>query len=906
MYKVGLAFLMAGVMAGGGLWGGEPASGRVLQLKVVPPDYRLEYFPRVYAPGQRRLILALGGGAAKGIAHVGVLQRLQEEGLVIDGIAGTSMGACIGSLYATGYSGPSMQVLLEKVDIGALLLDRQHRFPGETLWEQENERTTFLSLDYKPGIGFSFSPGSSPGLDLKRALQILLSRGLLYANDSFDNLRVPFRAVSTNLQTGRASSPSNGDLATAVRASMCVPGLFNPVMMGNQQHVDGMLVQNLPVEVGRSQFGDGVVVAVEVGRGLEAVRQSSILGLAFRSLDVSVEERTEISRRAADLLLRPQTDKIPHLEFHELVGLAVRAGRVSLDTALEGLERQIYGPGGEALAPGGEITVEAPDVIRHQLNELAERTLLGGARLNRDYLRLLRRIHAAGLVQSAEIRFTAKGVVLAAEPYPSIQKLDIQASAEWLRLVEGILKKEGVVEGAVFNPVAFGRALDAFFLEATLLGRPMVDVMGTRFEPDTGLLTLCIREGTPDRIRVAEGILSKGQTTYLQNLLKPSEGRPFDALYLTRRFLLAEKRLGLEEMRVDSDPTNPGRILVATPIPDDKIVFDVALAYESTWQAQGSANIRVNRLWGSDLSVRVDACTNKLWDGGGLHVAHAFGRWPRLGFEVSGEVFEHHFISGEFQAPYLVDSEVSKLNGRTLREQKIDVGLSVRVGMEDRGLISLTGSRSWAWIQPDLAAAPKPRLDQVQLRGEWDSFDRYLFPTEGFLIRARLGQGWQTENGLGSRSYHFAYLRTRHLWRTGSWGSVEEDLEAGLGWDLPIARWYTVGGPAFLAGSPSAGFLTQNFAMLRLGLPFHVTKRFGVNVQVVPRVDAGYLGSATAGRLRDAAFVKGAGVSVRSEIGRWFCELAIGRWFSTDAIALDRTRINILLGAHPFDLWGRR
>jgi len=265
------------LLLGAGLVAGAAEPMAPLRLAVTQPDYRLEYFPRVREPGQRPLLLALGGGAAKGIAHAGVLQRLQEEGLAPDGIAGTSMGAFMGAMYATGYSGFAIQALLNKLDLGALLLDRQHRSPGETLWEQENENSTFLSLEFKPGAAVEFAPGSSSGLELKRALEILLARGSVQVSGAFDRLRVPFRAVSTNLQTGRADVPAQGELTTAVRASMSIPGAFRPVLMNGEQHLDGMLVQNLPVETARRLGPDGVVMAVEVGSRLDQVRQNSIL-----------------------------------------------------------------------------------------------------------------------------------------------------------------------------------------------------------------------------------------------------------------------------------------------------------------------------------------------------------------------------------------------------------------------------------------------------------------------------------------------------------------------------------------------------------------------------------------------------------------------------------------------------
>ena len=279
-----------------------------ISFQVTAPDYRLECFPRLFAPGQRPLLLALGGGGGKGLTHAGLLQRLQEEGIPVSGIAGTSAGAFLGAMYATGYSGFAIETFMETRDLGALLIDRQHRGSGETLWEQENERITFLSLEIKPGSKLTFSPGTSSGHDLKRTLQLLLSRGGLQADASFDRLRVPFRAVSTDLQAGRAYAPAHGELATAVQASMSIPGLYKPVTIEGHLHVDGGLVQNLPVETARSLNPDGAVLAMEVGEKLSVGREDSVLGLAVDAVNVSIEDRTEISRRAADLLFQPRTE----------------------------------------------------------------------------------------------------------------------------------------------------------------------------------------------------------------------------------------------------------------------------------------------------------------------------------------------------------------------------------------------------------------------------------------------------------------------------------------------------------------------------------------------------------------------------------------------------------------------
>jgi hypothetical protein len=234
------------------------------------------------------------------------------------------------------------------------------------------------------------------------------------------------------------------------------------------------------------------------------------------------------------------------------------------------------------------------------------------------------------------------------------------------------------------------------------------------------------------------------------------------------------------------------------------------------------------------------------------------------------------------------------------------LGLAARVGPEDRGELRLEVRRSWNALQPaGTGGQPSPPLDQLLLQGELDSFDRYLFPTQGSLARVRLGQGWRTGTGdAGSDdTFQFSYARFRHLQPMGAWASLDGDLEAGTGWHLPLSQWYSLGGPDFLAGSPSGAFYAPNFAMARLGIPVHVITAFGVHLQLAPRLDVGYLGASSPGRMQTGTRIRGGGLTLRSELGRWYCEFAAGRWSSDGPAQGERVRLNVLLGARPFDLW---
>jgi len=207
--------------------------------------------------------------------------------------------------------------------------------------------------------------------------------------------------------------------------------MFAPVIIEGHQHVDGAVVQDLPVETARGLDPEAVVLAVVTSKSSERIRQTNLLGLLTRVLQVSVGERTRVSEQAADVLVQAETAELPRLQFQAHLAEAVAAGRRAFDLNLAALERASYGPAGEEPAPGGALTLKAPEALKTRLEALAADCLPPGPRLRRHYLRLLRRIHAGGLAQRAELRFGPGGPVLEAEPYPQVRKLELQVPDTW-------------------------------------------------------------------------------------------------------------------------------------------------------------------------------------------------------------------------------------------------------------------------------------------------------------------------------------------------------------------------------------------------------------------------------------------------------------------------------------------
>lgn len=215
-----------------------------------------------------RIGLALGGGGARGIAHISVLQMIEELRIPVDCVAGTSMGALVGGLYASGMPVDRMEELVVSTDWKRLFDDSLER-PERSYRRKQDDRDhlTTLGVGIK-GSGLRLSPGLLQG---ERILAMFERSTLpVSAIDDFDQLPIPYRAVATDLNTGQAVVLGRGSLAMAMRASMSLPGVFQPVEVEGRVLLDGGLVNQVPIDVVRAMGAD-IVIAIDVGTPLDAL-----------------------------------------------------------------------------------------------------------------------------------------------------------------------------------------------------------------------------------------------------------------------------------------------------------------------------------------------------------------------------------------------------------------------------------------------------------------------------------------------------------------------------------------------------------------------------------------------------------------------------------------------------------
>lgn len=227
--------------------------------------------------GRPKIGLALGGGGAKGAAEVGVLKVLEEAGIHVDCIAGASIGAIVGGLYAAGYSAAELDSLFQTQEWFSLLTDRKASLSSEPY--KTIDGVTYI-------FGFPVMDKNSRGFGVMRGgriEQILDSMVSVRGCTDFESLRIPFRCVAADIRTAEEVVISEGLVCKGLRASMAIPGIFKPVPQDDYLLVDGGMLNNLPVDICR-QMGADIVIAVDLNQGDPQPRKqidvSSLSGLA--------------------------------------------------------------------------------------------------------------------------------------------------------------------------------------------------------------------------------------------------------------------------------------------------------------------------------------------------------------------------------------------------------------------------------------------------------------------------------------------------------------------------------------------------------------------------------------------------------------------------------------------------
>ncbi len=261
----------------------------------------------------QKIGLVLSGGGAKGLAHIGVLKAIDSLGIKIDHIAGTSMGAVIGSLYASGYSGKELEIIFNELDFDKLIGDDLPR-ASKTFYERDNAEKYAISIPFN-----NFKIQLPSAISRGQNVFNLFSKLTLHVSDieEFKNLPIPFFCIATNVETGKPVVLENGSLAQAIAASGAFPSLFQPIIINDQILIDGGVVNNYPIDELRAK-GMDIIIGVDVQDDLasrENLKSAPEILLQINNYR-TIKDMKEKSTRT-DIYIKPDIKEFTVVSFDD-------------------------------------------------------------------------------------------------------------------------------------------------------------------------------------------------------------------------------------------------------------------------------------------------------------------------------------------------------------------------------------------------------------------------------------------------------------------------------------------------------------------------------------------------------------------------------------------------------------
>lgn len=296
---------------------------RTLQLKV----YELELRKKQKALANiehKKVGVVLSGGGAKGFAHIGVLRELEKNGIKIDYITGTSMGAVIATLYSIGYTPDEIEKLIFTIDIPGIMNAKPDR-TTLPLEQKLGVASQLFSIKYDENLNFSLPKGLN-----NSNVTYLKLKNLLWKAEGirdFDKLPIPLRIVATDLDTGKGVAFKEGDLAQVLTASVAIPTLMTPARIGDKLYVDGMIARNFPVQ-DIVDMGADIIIGSDVGIELTENRDHNIVSIFNQLLAFYSTNSTPQQKKLATFVITPDIRNFSPVDFNEADKI-IHAGEVA-------------------------------------------------------------------------------------------------------------------------------------------------------------------------------------------------------------------------------------------------------------------------------------------------------------------------------------------------------------------------------------------------------------------------------------------------------------------------------------------------------------------------------------------------------------------------------------------------
>ncbi len=751
-----------------------------------------------------KLGLALAGGGAKAAASIGVLKVLAKEGIPVSFIAGTSMGAGVGGLYAAGYTPDEIERIFLENNWNDLFTDTP---PRATLTQEQKEASSRHLLEFAVHRGsFTTPSGLSAGQKLTNLMAIKTIAASFEADFDFDKLKVPYRAIATDIETGDAVVISRGLLHEAMRASSAIPLVFQPVEIQGRLLVDGGLVNNLPVDVVRAMGAD-VVVAVDASTKLEnRERLTSLFEIMSQSTSLQVRRESERLAALADLVITPDTSEYSFADFPAMSDV-IRRGEEAARAALPRLREVLRA---KTPPPRGKERFSITSLVVRRNVNVSEATLryaMSPVFFPRestvdDLLAVLGEIYRLGTFADVALDLENEGAgtraVLTVEENPVVRGIEISGNtivptAEFLAALSW-------QEGIPLNTTRLSAALDGIVERCRSQGFLLTRVERVGMKPDGRTLELVMFEGRVDSFRIV------GQTkTRLSMILRTIMTQPGKPLNFNTAAVDIQRLYALdyfESLSADMTKSPQGGVDLTIKVrekPTNKI--RLGFRYDLGDRFTGLTDIIVDNVTGrgdktylnmrygnyADITLGYQSPVLSMSDF--VHSIQAFYRERRY-FLYENKRRANELIVARTGAEYAVGYPWFRFGDTRLRYRYTTDSTETVTGV----------------------ALPRDvvRIGSLAFLSTIDTREEYVFPRSGVLFRGDFEMA-RPEFGSGI-SFTKASLYVQGNRPLAERHTLVLESSAGLGSGaLPYHEKFGIGGGSYLLGIPMMGYQRREF-----------------------------------------------------------------------------------------------
>ncbi len=824
-----------------------------------PVDFNNLKFPFKPESKRKKIGLALSGGGARGLAQIGVLKVLEKENIPIDFIAGTSIGGIIGGLYAAGFSADQLETIALENNWSELLKDTPSRLSLLFSQREENQGILFqLRFD-------GLKPYIPQALTGAQKFTNFLSRLTLEANYQahldFDNLKIPFRSVCTDLVTGEKVVLDSGDLAWAMRAAMAVPLAFTPVEWGDKLLMDGGLVDPIPVDVVK-EMGADLVLAVNTSTPLSTKEKiQTPLDIASQSTTIMSLEQKEKSLSQADLVISPDLQDCSATDFSPVKTLIDLGEKAALKLLPQ--IKQI-------------LRNEDQQVTETKKYAVSEISVAGNDRLDLDYINKLVSFSTSDSVSEAEIKDNLVNLYQSGYFYQVEARLQKKADGFWLTYflqenpVLESLKFQGklvneTVRSPVGNPVSgilnyadLAKVLEAKQKEYKNKGYSLINFNHIHYDSSQKSLHVEVDEGVISQIKFVGNHSTKNWVLKRNFPLK--ENQPFNTS-LANRGLTNLHNTGLfEQTTLNLEPTDPGPKIELRVKEKKYNLIRGGVHYQDEYHSEGFLQLGNSNLAGTgdELFLHLHYGDRKKIYRLNLKGDRIFKTYLTYKLSLGYKKEERNLIQNHHRAGFLA-------------EERSTVNFSLGENIFKLGKISWEAKGERIVVKNTVNNATEAKnLRSLIFKSSFDNLNKYPFPTQGSYQQVYLELASKFLQG--QLSYRKFFLSSEVYIPVGGRLNLHPKLSLGLSdRDLPLSEKFSLGGSRSFYGYYTEEKRGNKILLLNLEARVKTAKRVYWSV----RYDLGEAWEGEKLRLKELKGAWGVKFSLDTPLGP--LELAYGR-----------------------------